>query len=212
MSLAYLIPYTQGATIPHRIIEARGVRSTLVKHPLLQGEWPKYLVTLDEFGVNIDTLDVAYTAALQRGKDRIAARTQADNVVKANMVSLAKHAELVAGNDLNVLRTFGFPLRQIHQRSTVQPVVQPVVMLEHGKDPNTIVVKISKVTGVTSFAVFLTDGTPADEAQWKYVDSFKSNTIILKGLTAGTVYSVRVCCIGPNGSGPCSIPVSLMSL
>lgn len=76
-----------------------------------------------------------------------------------------------------------------------------------------LVARANGVKGAKSYEVFVCEGDPATESNWRHqATSPRASRIVLTGLTAGKVYYFRIRAITSHGEGPWSNVVSIMAI
>jgi hypothetical protein len=151
----------------------------------------------------------ALAASAQGGKVLTAAKLEAADVLIAAMRQLAGYVSSLAPTltESQVLSS-GFDV--VNTNKTPQPLTQPVFTLDNSM-PGQIAVYLQAVTNAKAYQVQFSIGSATT---WQELGIFPNTKgIALTGLTAGTVYNVRVRAIGGSTQySDWSAPISMMAM
>lgn len=202
-------------SLPDFITKARNIKTCMSNNPNFQELSPDFMSSLGKLPEIIDRLQVAHDESSGHDTYKIAFRDKVRKELVANLGRIAKHAELSANGDVNILQSTGFDLTRPKNGTTKNsgPLKSPFVKLRHGKLGGTMNAGAIAIPGAGSYEGQITDGDPTIAENWRTFGIFvHCKSIDITGLTAGRNYSVRLRAIGVNGVGAWSPHVTLMSL
>lgn len=129
----------------------------------------------------------------------------------ADLRRLAQYIELKAGGNEEMLKSSGYALTKVPSppRSTPLPAPQNL-RLKKGDLSGTLVATCSAVRGAGSYEAHICEGAPGVASNWKQIGVFATcRRMVIKNLTPGVLYHVRVRAINFNGMGAWSDVASL---
>lgn len=163
----------------------------------------------------IDKLQHASDEALLGGRERTAYRDATLAQFLATLQKLAKHVELHADGDVNVLRSSGFEvIEPAARKSRVPDILEALqVKVTHGSVGGIFLAKAKPLSYAISYEAHTTTGDPTVAENWGHYGFFPHcSSMELKGFTAGDNVSLRFRAITSKGEGPWSATHTLMSL
>ena len=151
-----------------------------------------------------DTLDAANNAYdFTRSRLDKEARDVAFVTLKGLLKVLAGYVQAISQGDKDTILSAGFevekspsPIGQLPAPPNVRAIVAPY--------PGHLEVKWGGVKGRTTYELWMTDGDPKVEANWKLQAVTSKNRIVVEDLTSNTVYFFRVVAQGAAGASPVS--------
>jgi hypothetical protein len=160
----------------------------------------------------LGTLKGDYEQALNKQEQGGTAATAAKNIAREALVAAlrknANYVEIEASNDLAKLLSSGYKSTSTNRAQTVLDKVQ-ITSIENAQNGE-LKVRIVTVPNAKGFDGRIKTGN----GDWSEIQSFaNSRSILFKGLTPGTVYTIEVRAVGGStGAGDWSDPVSHMAM
>ncbi|QWV92155.1 fibronectin type III domain-containing protein [Geomonas oryzisoli] len=133
-----------------------------------------------------------------------------DHVAKMNLVT--GMATLTGKHDPTIPQKLGLvhPLTGKRSPAGGLSVPENFRMVYEGR---MIIARGSAVKGARSYEIWVCEGDPFTEANWRHhATSGKINRIEITGLTPGRLYYFRIRAVGANDSGPWSNFISMMAI
>ena len=206
---------TVSRKIPELLAKARGIFTNVSNHPSFQDKSAAFQQDVQKLGEAIERLQKAFDEAMSRDIHKLAFRDTVRDELVVILGRIAMHVELAAMGDPTLLRASGFDMAQDRSVKSAAPVVMeaPELKLKHGPMPGTLIASAKPVNHAASYELIITDGDPSIQANYRVQGVHAHCTKIeIPGCTGGTNYWAMLRCIGPNGPGPWSAPVTIMSL
>lgn len=205
-------------TFPSRVIEllafARLVLTAIRASAFFQGLSAEFAALLARLTEVNEKLETAYHAAINRDKERIRERREIERELKAILLKIARSVELVADGDPAIMRSAGFEVsEQKPVRGKYRGLLRaPAFTLDHGPTRGSLWAKAKAVPGSGSFDCRISYGDPHNLEGYQQYGVFRSGKILISGLKSGNDISVILRCIGDDGPGDWSAPITLMPL
>jgi hypothetical protein len=159
----------------------------------------------------LTTLKTAFEQALadaaQGGTAATAAKNNARDALVAALRKDANYVEMISDQNLSTLLTSGYESTSTNRAQSVLDKVQ-IIAIENPQSGQ-LRARINPVPNAKGF-----DGrSKSGNGDWGPIESFaNSRSILFKGLTPGTVYTIEVRAVGGStGQGDWSDPVSHMA-
>ncbi|MBK7271061.1 MAG: fibronectin type III domain-containing protein [Flavobacteriales bacterium] len=151
-----------------------------------------------------DTLDAASNAYdFSRSRLDKEDRDVAFAELKGLLKELGGYVQAISKGDKDLILSAGFevekaasPIGQLPAPPNVRALVTPY--------PERLEVKWGGVKGRTTYELWMTDGDPKVEANWKLHAITSKNRAMVEGLTSNTIYFFRVVAQGAAGASPVS--------
>lgn len=169
--------------------------------------FPNLPITLAAFTALGTTFIEKLAAALDGGKQAIAAR----NVARANLIGglrqLASYVQTVAGNDLPVLLSSGF--QPVNQSTTRQPLPKPVVENIDNFQTTKLMMRLKAIPNMKALEARRKQGN----TDWQPAGIFtQARKVVQEDLTPGTTYDFQFRAHGGStGVSDWSDPISHMA-
>ena len=199
-------------------VVVRGILTRMTDNPHFPPPWPPMVPALTEVQAEFSLFEAACQAVLSRDLRKIGERDDSRERLNGLLKRLGLYVELVAGDDLAILKSSGFPLRQGPgggRGSVVEPLSAPSdLRLTHGTRSGTIDVRVARLAGARSYEVQISLAVdPHDAAGWVHgTVSSNSQHILLEGLVPLQHVWVRVRGVNAAGNGLWTEPVRITVL
>ncbi len=201
--------------VPVLLSKARFVLTSLSSSPYFKEPPPELKANMEKLDETIGRLQKAHDESKYRDSQKIAFRKAVMIELIALLVRIAHQVDYAANGDINVMLSAGFDLTVDKSKYTKKPgrPPAPVVVLIHADTEDAMVAQAKPVPGAVSYEVHITDKDPTVAENWGLFGIFAHCThILLANLVSGTKYSVRMRCVGVDGVGAWSVPVTLRCL
>ena len=154
------------------------------------------------------TLRTSITAADAGGPQQTAAKNKAYAAVVSALRKNANYVEIQADNDEETLLSSGFDIVSTNRAQA--PLDQPVIVQIANLGTTQLLIRMMSVLNARSYQVQL---ATAANGPWTEAGIYtQARRIVLKGLTPGTIYFVRVRAVGGStGYSEWSVPANLMA-
>ncbi len=149
----------------------------------------------------------AITAAAQGGKQLVAAKNAAREVLLGLLRQEAAYVQSIAGEDLALLLSSGFEAASTNRTQIQLP--KPVVERVDNPMSTQLGLRLKPVPTAAAYEIRMSYVT----GQWQAVGVFTQSRVVIPDLTPGTTYTLQARAIGGStGYSDWSDPVSHMSL
>jgi hypothetical protein len=161
-----------------------------------------------DLGTLNTTLRTAITAADAGGPVQTAAKNKAYIAVADALRKNANYVEIQSNNDLETLLSSGYTPVSTNRASA--PLDQPVILEIAILGSTQLLLRVSPILNARSYQV--QTATAANGPWAEAIIATQARLIVLKGLTPGTIYFVRVRAIGGStGASEWSVAASQMA-
>lgn len=191
---------------------------TMVNNCPIQDPFPSFVPSPEQYKATYDAFRAVHQEALTGNHVKIAERNATRLTLNQQTVDLADFVELASRKDASVMIRSGFDYFRRTYGSAPPvafhaiPGAAASLQAKHGPERGTIILKATGITGAKSYDVWITDGDPTVEKNWRHFEVFGTSRMVLKNLEPGRLYSFRVRGIGGAESGPWSHYISLMAI
>jgi hypothetical protein len=206
---------TVSRKIPELLNKARVIFNATSNHPSFQEKSLAFQQDVQKLGEAIDRLQRAFDEAMSRDRQKMSYRDTVRDELVVILGRLSMHVELAAMGDPTILRASGFDMAQDRSVKSAADVVMPApeLKLKHGPLPGTLIAYAKPVKYAASYELIITDGDPTIHENYRVQGIHAHCTKMeVPGCKSGSNYWAMLRCIGPNGPGPWSAPVTIMSL
>ena len=154
------------------------------------------------------TLRKAITASDLGGPGQTAAKNKAYTAVTSALRKIANYVEIQADNDLETMLSSGFSV--VSTNNAPAPLDQPLIMEISNLGTMQFLLRVGSILNARSYQV---QTAVAATGPWvEATITTQARRIVLKGLTPGTIYFVRVRAIGGStGASEWSVSASQMA-
>lgn len=172
------------------------------------GAFPTPPETVAQLGTLKTAFEQALADAAQGGTAATAAKNNAREALVGALRKDANYVEINASDDLSKLLSSGYESTSTNRAQTVLDKVQ-ITSIENAQSGE-LKVRIVTVPNAKGFDGRIKSGN----GDWSEIQSFaNSRSILFKGLTPGTVYTIEIRAVGGStGAGDWSDPVSHMAM
>ena len=176
--------------------------------------YPNPPVDMPSFKAAIDAFSTAIAAALDGGKNAIAARDKARADVTVMFRLLGHYVEVASKDDMNTFLSSGFLPVTPRQKLTAQPVAVPSITALDQGSTGQLVVTIKPVAKARSYDLRYAPAAPAGTAiTWTTIAVATTKPApIIYNLTPGTTYTLQVRAFGRLGYSDWSSPIDRMAI
>jgi hypothetical protein len=174
--------------------------------------YPNPPIDMPSFKTAIDAYHSAVGAALDGGKNAIAARDKARADVTVMFRLLGHYVEVACKDDMDAFLSSGFVAVIPRQKSTAQPVAVPSITAVDQGSTGQLVVTIKPVAKARNYDIRYAPAAPAGAViSWTTITvaTVKPSSTI-SNLTPGTIYTFQVRAFGKLGYSDWSSPVNRM--
>jgi hypothetical protein len=208
------VPIIKPALGVARVADTDFVARLIAIHDRMNGN-PKYSnppVDMVSFKAGIDTLSTTIGAALDGGKNAIAARDKARADVTVMFRLLGHYVEVACKDDMDAFLSSGFVAAIPRQKSTAQPVAIPSITAVDQGSTGQLVVTIKPVAKARNYDLRYAPAAPAGTViNWTTVTVATAKPApIVNNLIPGTIYTFQVRAFGKLGYSDWSSTVSRM--
>lgn len=194
---------------------ARSVVTSITMSAHYANMTAEFAANLAQLKELIEKLQGAFDTALLGGKERTGYRDSIQSQLVAALQKLAKHAELHADGDANVLKSSGFiVLEGSGKKSRIPEFLEAMhVSVMHGPVTGSFIAKAKPFSYALSYEAHVATGDPTVAENWGHYGFFPHCTKMeLQGFTAGDNVSLRFRVVTSKGTGPWSATHTIMSL
>lgn len=157
----------------------------------------------------LETADIAVQT--NGGKLDYLARNERKRELGDLIKELAGYVQAVSGGDPEKIASAAFETRKVPQpvgQMTAPGNMRARISIMVG----VLDLRWSRVKGRMIYVIWICDGDPLIEANWKQLTMATKNFYSVTGLTSGKPYSFRVVAVGSAGPGPASDPATAKPL
>jgi hypothetical protein len=171
-------------------------------------DYPTPMPTLATITDSVDSFETKVHEALNGGKIEIGARNAAQVELLALVRQLATYVQLNCDSDVQKIIETGFEPVKAPSPAGVLPVPKNLRLTLTGVSGQ-LQLKFDRVTNAANYSVqFAT----SPDGPWTDQEPSTSATVMIDGLTPGTVYWVRACANGSAGPSGWGGPISAMAV
>jgi hypothetical protein len=176
--------------------------------------YPNPPVDMPSLKAAIDAYSTAIAAALDGGKNAIAARDSRRADVTVMFRLLGHYVEVACKDDMNTFLSSGFVAAIPRQKLPAQPVAVPSITAVDQGSTGQLVVTIKPVANARNYDLRYAPAAPAGTAtSWTTVTVATAKPApIIYNLIPGTIYTFQVRAFGKPGYSDWSSPVNRMAI
>ncbi|MBJ6727273.1 fibronectin type III domain-containing protein [Geomesophilobacter sediminis] len=154
-----------------------------------------------------------FQAACYAAQSRDIFKTKEKKQIRTNLFRMLRKighfVEIETDFNEDLLIKSGYPLRKKRARTmanALATLIAPIIQsITHGDQPGTMVGYVNKVPDARCYEIFITDGDPLVEQNWKHFQTYlEAGFLVMSNLASGQRYSARVRGIFKKGPGPWS--------
>jgi hypothetical protein len=177
-------------------------------------KYPNPPVDMPRFKTGIDTYSTSVGAALDGGKNAIAARDKARADVTVMFRLLGHYVEVACNDDMDAFLSSGFVAAIPRQKSTPQPVAVPSITAVVQGSTGQLVVTIKRVANARNYDLrYAPAAIVGTVISWTTVTVATAKPApIINNLIPGTIYTFQVRAFGKPGYSDWSSPVDRMAI
>jgi len=196
------------------LVMARGVSSALKNNPFFPEPWGSCPTSLSQLDEAIELHQSNHLASLSGDHEKITMRNESHKNLSDRLSNVANFVEMVSFGDVKMLLSSGYEIRKPAGKPSGNSTPSaPNLSVKHGEVSGTLVAKANKTQGAASYELQVCTGDPTAEGNWGALAVYASSSrMLVEGREPGKVYSFRLRGIGRNGTGPWSLPFTIMSL
>jgi hypothetical protein len=185
--------------IPEKVARGRNVIAEMTDNP----KFPSPDVSLDALKEDTDTLEMRSLNAMNGGKENTVLLHQAEDVWDADMRTMARYVERIAGEDPSVVLSAGFSLAK-----QPIPAQRSEFSAEAGKTSGSVFLRRQAIPGAKSYIwQFCINALPETEDGWKIAQVTGKASVELTDLEPVTKYWFRVASVSSQGTSDYNDPI-----
>jgi hypothetical protein len=147
----------------------------------------------DAFGLAITAYAAQVSLAGTRDMNAVEAKREMRKAIIAQVIALGVSVQGVAGTNLAMLTSSGFPLRKVNQQVTLKPAGKLVLSL--GANAGEVATKTDSIYGAKVYKTKYAADPITDTTVWQQDSNNTANSVVT-GLTKGASYWMQVTITG----------------